>query len=106
MLFKNKTNKEKNEVILTCNCYCGESMRVVLKHDSHYFNEDENCAYVTYLNVANMSFFKDRMKYIWKLIKGDDICVSDIILSKDDVKEYSKILNKFVKDMDKGKDKK
>jgi hypothetical protein len=105
MLFKNKTNKEKNEVILTCNCYCGESMRVVLKQNYDFDNE-QDCAYMTYLNVSNMSFFKDRMKYIWKLIKGDDICVSDIVLSKDDVREYSKILNKFVKDMDKGKDKK
>ena len=77
-----------NEFITFCKCGCGNG--IVLKAD----NEDEEVSlqivsdnFYTMQNKGKMSFI-ERIKRIWYIIIGKEYCYFDILIDKNELKEF------------------
>lgn len=98
-------NKEKNELMINCNCGCDEGIFIRIDEDPDY----EDYAYITYLNshwyseqYGAWDVFKKKLKKIWSIIRNKDHYYSDIIMSKEDFKTFADfILNHYTKQLTK-----
>lgn len=90
-------NKDKSELIVSCMCGCDESMHIKVN------TEYDSFAYMSYLNgnfysEQNKSIFgviKEKAKKIWAIIRNKDFYYSDIIMSKEDWKEFKEFVNSY-----------
>lgn len=87
--------EDKTEMIVTCNCACGDSVRFKVMSDK----DDRFWAIWTYLCWGHKT--EDtirgcvllRLKRVWRALKGRDYYLSDMILYKDDVVKLRDYLN-------------
>lgn len=86
---------KKNEFVTFCKCGCGNG--IVLKAD----NEDEEVSlqivsdnFYTMQNKGKMSI-KEKIKHIWCIIKGKEYCYFDILIGKDELKEFKEFVAKL-----------
>lgn len=90
----------KRNVTTYCKCGCGEGFVV-----NFYLVGDSGCVFV---NTATPGFtaeqrgiwdtVKKRIKAAWFMLRGKEYVLHDIILYKDDWKDFLKTLNEFDKD--------
>lgn len=86
---------KQNEFITFCTCGCGNG--IVLKAD----NEDEEVSlqivsdnFYTMQNKGEMSI-KEKIKRIWCIIKGKEYCYFDILIWKEELREFKEFVAKL-----------
>ena len=93
-------DKEKKELIATCDCRCGSSIHITID------NEDDDCyAFLSYMssnwyNEQNGcgNIFMKKLKKIWAIIRNKDHHYTETIMSKEDFKTFADyILNHYTK---------
>ena len=93
-------SKDKKELIVTCNCKCGQSFHITVD------DEDRDSDIMFYLCYMKNNFdteydmnpwraFKIKMKKIWFIIRGKDYCYSDTVMTKADFEEFKQFVNQF-----------
>lgn len=89
-------NKENQELIVTCDCGCEESLHMKVDTD----DSDVNFyAFISYMNGkfynhnSIWSIFKDKCRKIWSIIRNKDYYYSDIILTKEDFETLKTYIN-------------
>ena len=85
-------NFKDDELIVSCKCGCDEGIHFKI-HDY----EDGDYAFLAYTNgnfyTQQRSFF-EKLKKIWAIICNKDFYYSDIVLTKDDFKEFKEWVNR------------
>ncbi len=92
--------KDKKELIVTCNCGCGQSYSLIvdddLKTDELYaFLCFMKCNFDTEYDKNPWRAFKIKLKKIWYIIKGRDYCYSDTVMTREDFEEFKRYVNQF-----------
>lgn len=96
------TSKDNKELILTCNCGCEEGLHV------HAVVDDSNAdlGYYT-LSFINSNFTRDqegifswyrlkkKLRKIWCVIRNRDYYYADIVMTKEEFKEFKEYLQGF-----------
>ena len=88
-------SKDNNNLVVDCDCGCDEGIRIRVGRD------DDSYLIVTYLNGnfyrdQNQSFWRvfcKKCKKIWRIIRSKDYIYSEIIMNKDDFKEFKDYIN-------------
>lgn len=95
-------SKDKKELIVTCNCKCGDTIHFCkIEEDTNY--SDKEYAFLTYLNSnwyreQNKKTFRiigEKIKKIWCIIRNKDFYYSDILMSKEDFEQFKEYINQF-----------
>ena len=85
-------NFKDDELIVSCKCGCDEGIHFKI-HDYG----DGDYAFLTYTNgnfyTQQRSFF-EKLKKIWAIIRNKDFYYSDIVLTKEDFKEFKEWINR------------
>lgn len=90
-------SNDNNEMIITCDCGCDEGIRVRI---------DKSFGDYCYLTYISSNFYKeqlgllDKLKKIWKIARNKDFYYSDIVMSKEDFREYRDWLNSIDADVE------
>lgn len=75
-------SEDKKDIIFTCACHCNNSCRITLDEwDGNTF------AYMVYSCASHFREHNNRRrkaKKIWQILKGEDYCYTDLILTKED----------------------
>ena len=89
------TNKKDNAFIVTCDCGCGHGL-----HWEAWTWDDADEKY--YLALVEPSWYakqgsrvKSYFKRLWKALRGKEYCLSEIILKKADVQEFTALLTRL-----------
>ena len=88
-VFKNFAD---NELIVSCKCGCDEGIHFKIQDYG-----DGDYAFLTYINgsfYSQQSTFSDKLRKIWAIIRNKDFYYSDIVLTKDDFKEFKEWVNR------------
>lgn len=92
------TNKEKDTVALYCSCGLDEG--VLLKVEK--WNDDVDGLEISlvsdtfYLNhYAKTKRFKEKLKRIWTILKGEEHYYFNIYVEPGDIKEFKEFVNKI-----------
>ena len=93
-------SKDKKELIVTCDCKCGQSFSMCIDDDwkdlDYYaFLCFLKCNFDTEYDKNPWRAFKIKMKKIWCIIRGKDYCYSDTVMTKADFEEFKKFVNQF-----------
>ena len=89
-------NKDRSELVITCNCGCDEGVHIKIDHDDY--------DYFCLMSYMNGNFYNDqnkkiirvieeKAKKIWAIIRNKDHYYSDIIMTKDQWKEFKEFIN-------------
>lgn len=91
-------NKENTECIITCKCGCDDAIHFVV-------DKDDPGLYMIATLVGNKFYYeqdnkisqviKKKLKKIWAIIRNKDYCLNEIVMSKDEFKEFKRFLNRF-----------
>ena len=84
-------SKDGNDLVIDCDCGCDEGLRIRITD----FDDDKYCI----LTYTSGNFYKDqeqtigsviskKAKKIWKVLRNKDYCYSEIIMTKDEFKEF------------------
>lgn len=94
-------NEDKNEKVVIVNCNCGCEEEIHIKRF-----DDDNEEY--YLSIHESKFsskqnglwrtFKERIKSIWRIIRGKEYLLCDIVLTKSELNELVEKLIKIKDD--------
>lgn len=91
-------NKENTECIITCKCGCDDAIHFVVDADdpnlymiatlveSRFYSEQDN-------KISRV--IKKKLKKIWAIIRNKDYYLNEIVMSKDEFKEFKRFLNRF-----------
>ncbi len=93
-------SKDKKELIVTCNCKCGQSFSICID------DECKDDGYYAFLCFLKNNFqteydknpwraFKIKMKKIWFIIRGKDYCYSDTVMIRAEFEEFKQYVNQF-----------
>ena len=85
-------NFKDDELIISCKWGCDEGIHFKI-HDY----EDGDYAFLTYTNgnfYTQQRPFFEKLKKIWAIIWNKDFYYSDIVLTKDDFKEFKEWINR------------
>lgn len=92
-------NKDKTELIVTCNCGCDRGVHIKID------DEDKEYGYYAFVSFMNGNFYKDqygafdilkeKFAKIWAIIRNKDYYYSDVIMTKDDFKQFKEYVNSF-----------
>ena len=90
-----KSNDNTN-LIISCKCGCDEGIRFQIDKDDH-----DMYAVATYLNgnfytEQGETFWRvlrKKLKKIWAVIRNKDFYYSEIVMTKDDFKEFKEYVN-------------
>lgn len=91
--------KDKQELIVTCNCGCEEAFHLKVNRD-----EEDDFYSVLYFMKSNFDTeyaispwraFKIKMRKIWCILRNKDYYYSDVILTKADFAELKRYLGQF-----------
>ena len=90
-------NKEKTELVVTCNDGCGEAAHIVIDVD-----DSEFYGFMSYMNgnfykeqYGVFGTLKEKCKKIWAIIRNKDYIYSDIIMTKADFEIFKEYINRF-----------
>lgn len=89
-------NKTGTEMYLDCSCGCGDGLRI--RFDT---NDYDFYCLMTYTNSvfqgtqANTFWrrFRTKVKKIWSIIRGKDFYYSEIMMSKDEFREFKSYID-------------
>ena len=85
-------NFKDDELIVSCKCGCDKGIHLKI-HDY----EDGDYAFLTYTNgnfyIQQRPFF-EKLKKIWAIICNKDFYYSDVVMTKDDFKEFKEWVNR------------
>ena len=91
--------KNKKELVVTCDCKCGQSFGVSVDDD---WKDDGYYAFLCFYrnncyteHNSTWETLKTKAKKIWYVIRGKDYCYSDTIMTKDDYEEFKSYINQF-----------
>ncbi|SCX09396.1 hypothetical protein SAMN02910339_01333 [Lachnospiraceae bacterium YSD2013] len=90
---------DKAELIATCDCGCEDAFHIKVY-------EEEDIGVKGFLTFMKSDFdteysknpwraFKIKMKKIWMILRGQDYCYSDVIMSKEDFERFKEYINQF-----------
>ena len=85
-------NLKDDELIISCKCGCDEGIHFKI-HDY----EDGDYAFLTYTNgnfYTQQRPFFEKLKKIWAIIRNKDFYYSDVVMTKDDFKEFKEWVNR------------
>lgn len=91
--------KDKQELIVTCNCGCEEAFHLKVNQD-----EEDDFYSVLYFMKSNFDTeyaaspwwaFKIKMRKIWCILRNKDYYYSDVILTKADFEELKRYLEQY-----------
>lgn len=88
-------SKDGKNLIVDCDCGCDEGFRIRI------YSEDDNYAIISY---TNGNFYRDqneklgrvigkKLKKIWRIIRNKDYCYSEILMTKEDFKEFQSYIS-------------
>lgn len=90
-------DKKGDNLMVDCDCGCDEGLRIqvtrfedkycILTYTSGTFYKDQNR---TIWNVIATKF-----KKIWRILRNKDYCYSEIIMDKNDFKEFTEYLSEY-----------
>lgn len=89
-------SSDNAELIVTCGCECEDAIHMRLNVE----DEDDEIMAISYMNS---NFYRDqvgalkaiikKIKKIWRIIRGKDICYSEIIMTKEEFAQFRKYVN-------------
>lgn len=85
-------NFKDDELIVSCKCGCDEGI-----HFKIYNYEGGDYAFLTYTNgnfYTQQRPFLEKLKKIWAIIRNKDFYYSDVVLTKEDFKEFKEWVNR------------
>lgn len=88
-------NKDRNEIIINCNCGCEDSVHLRFEKI-----EDDIC-FLTWM-YGNLQGFKSRIKYVWNMLLRNNYPISDVIMSKKDFYEFVKFIEEQKQKLERG----
>lgn len=88
-------SKNGKDLIIDCNCGCDEGLRMRISE----YDDDSYCI----LSYTSGNFYKDqnqtvgqvvstKAKKIWRVLRNKDYCYSEIIMTKDEFKEFQEYI--------------
>ncbi len=90
--------KDKKEIIVTCKCGCDQAFHITITDE----DDDFYCLmcflranYDTEHNFGPWRAFKIKAKKIWSILIGKDYCYSDVLISKEEFKQFKDYVNSF-----------
>lgn len=88
------TSEDNKDLIITCKCGCGESLRVTID------GEDDMFSFLSYMSSnfyreqkGMFSVFVTKLKRIFAIIRNKDLYYSDIVMTKDDWIKFREWIN-------------
>ena len=91
MVYTNKTN---DELIVNCDCGCGSGL---LWQAAHYDKEEQ-----FFVTLVESSWYakqtgrvKPYFKRLWKALRGKEYCLTEIVMSKEEVAEFEIFLHRL-----------
>ena len=90
------TNKEKDELVVNCDCGCGSGLHWKASkwgdEDTQYFvSLTENSWY-----AKQTGRIKPYFKRLWKALRGKEYCLTELVLTKDDIAEFDEFLHRLI----------
>nr|DAQ99722.1 MAG TPA: hypothetical protein [Caudoviricetes sp.] len=85
-------NFKDDELIVSCECGCDEGI-----HFKIYDYKDGDYAFLTYTNgnfYTQQRRSLKKLKKIWAIIWNKDFYYSDVVMTKDDFKEFKEWVNR------------
>lgn len=89
------TNKKDDELIITCNCGCGNGLHWSA---GSWDADGEDC----YLSLVEMNWYamqrsriKSYFRRLWKALRGKEYYLTEMILKKAEVEEFAAFLNQL-----------
>lgn len=87
-------NFKNDELIVSCKCGCNDGIHIKI-------NKEEDETDRAFIAFANGNFYKEqgssfikKLQKIWAIIANKDFYYSDIVLTKDDFKEFKEWINR------------
>lgn len=97
MVFKGE-DKHTKVVIVNCNCGCDEAIQI--KKLVYDVNDDEY--YLSILagefGATQRGIFRTighRLKLAWKMLRGKEYLLTEIVMTKEELEEYKKVLEEL-----------
>ena len=90
------TSKKEDELIITCDCGCGSG---ILWNGTLFDKEDEKffVSLVEHTWYAKQTGrFKPYFKRLWKALRGKEYCLTELVMTKEDAKEFAEFLRRLV----------
>lgn len=98
MIFKGK-DKHTKVVIVNCNCGCDEAIQI--KKLVYDVNDDDEY-YLSILagefGATQRGIFRTighRLKLAWKMLRGKEYLLTEIVMTKEELEEYKKVLGEL-----------
>jgi len=89
-------SNNKNECVVSCHCGCGDSVQMVIEHDS---TEPDSGYFYQILMDSAWNFEQYgwlwRLKKIWRILRNKDYYYSEIGMTKKEFEEFKEWINKF-----------
>ena len=91
-------NKDKNEIIVTCECGCDHGVRMRL--DPCW--DEPDCTEFAWMSFLSNDVEYDKrnwvekIKRIWAIIRNKDYCYNEVIMTKDEVKDLASYCTQMV----------
>lgn len=98
MIFKGN-DKHTKVVIVNCNCGCDEAIQI---KKLVYDVKDEDEYYLSILagefGSTQRGIFRTighRIKLAWKMLRGKEYLLTEIVMTKEELEEYKKVLGEL-----------
>ena len=98
MIFKGN-DKHTEVVIVNCNCGCDEAIQI---KKLVYDVKDEDEYYLSILagefGSTQRGIFRTighRLKLAWKMLRGKEYLLTEIVMTKEELEEYKKVLGEL-----------
>ena len=98
MIFKGK-DKHTKVVIVNCNCGCDEAIQI---KKLVYDVKDDDEYYLSILagefGSTQRGIFRTighRIKLAWKMLRGKEYLLTEIVMTKEELDEYKKVLGEL-----------
>ena len=98
MIFKGK-DKHTKVVIVNCNCGCDEAIQI---KKLVYDVKDDDEYYLSILagefGSTQRGIFRTighRLKLAWKMLRGKEYLLTEIVMTKEELDEYKKVLEEL-----------
>ena len=93
-------DKEKKELIATCDCGCGSSIHISIDDEDDYYYAILSYMSSNWYNEQNGcgSVFMKKLKKIWAIIRNKDHHYAEVVMTKEDFKIFADyFLNHYTK---------
>lgn len=84
-------SKSGNDLVVDCNCGCNDSIKITVDRcddDMYFFLSYMSGNFYNEQNNTLWQVVRRKLKKIWSVIRSKDYCYSDIVMTKDEFKEF------------------